>query len=219
MKLSSMPIFLEEQGTCTATLPRTRRNSSLSSRKWRMNSTGSYRLRAGVWDGVGWGVWCVRGSWVSEGDRRQGIRQGGVLGRGAMSAQRGHLAPPEPGAIQDRSTGKAGAQAAPGGTHTHTHTHTHTSPHLKRRDGSASPALIWERQGEVSQMMGSLPPSLAFSSASSSSRPFFWAACGHSGGEGGRGRKHAWSASHVQPRGWGSSRPFPWAACSHMGPT
>lgn len=42
MNDSSMPIFLEEQGMCTATLSRTRLNSSLSSRKWRMNSTGSY---------------------------------------------------------------------------------------------------------------------------------------------------------------------------------
>jgi hypothetical protein len=49
MKASSMPIFLEEQGMCTATLSRTLLNSSLSSRKWRTNSTGSYRenLRGG----------------------------------------------------------------------------------------------------------------------------------------------------------------------------
>ena len=43
-----LPIFLEEQGTCTATLSRTWRHSSLSFRCDAMKSTGSYseNLRA-----------------------------------------------------------------------------------------------------------------------------------------------------------------------------
>jgi hypothetical protein len=46
----------------------------------------------------------------------------------------------------------------------------------KRSAGSLSPDLICARQGEVSHTMGHLPPSLALSSAASSSAPFLAAA-------------------------------------------
>mmetsp|Transcript_963 Transcript_963/g.2882 ORF Transcript_963/g.2882 Transcript_963/m.2882 type:complete len:232 (+) Transcript_963:399-1094(+) len=90
MNESSMPIFLDEQGTWMATLSLTLLNSSLSSRKCLMNSTGSY----------------------SE----------------------------------------------------------------NRSEGSLRPALIWDRQGDVSQTIGYLPFSEARMSAASSSAPFFSAA-------------------------------------------
>jgi hypothetical protein len=55
MNDSSMPIFLEEQGMWTAMESRTRWNSSLSNRKWRMNSTGSYSEKLQGQEGGGGG--------------------------------------------------------------------------------------------------------------------------------------------------------------------
>ncbi len=55
MKLSAMPIFFEEHGTCTAMESRTFLNSSLLDKKLCTNSTGSYRanLLGVVGGGVG----------------------------------------------------------------------------------------------------------------------------------------------------------------------
>jgi len=136
---SASPIFLEEHGTWTATLSRTLVHSSLSSMKWRTNSTGSYRENLVVQK-------ILSDQWSSncEGQGRatffkiqlrslmgdEGV--GGCVGQDVKVA---HLSLP-----------------------------------------SDRPFLICERQGDVSQTMGILPPWDAARREASSSAPFTSAA-------------------------------------------
>lgn len=132
------------QQVCAACAPRALLNSSLSTRKWRMNSTGSYsaKRRDGA-DMPAWGGARVRG------------------GGGGLSIPMCSVC-----VSATRQQAVGGASAGGGGG-------------ICWHKMAARRALICDRQGEVSHTMGILPPSLASISAASSS----WG-CRSRGGEG-----------------------------------